>query len=142
MSAQRTRVIEDEPGARIALESLLADDGFAVRTAGTGRSGLQLLQEFRPDTVICDVVLPDIDGLEVMRRARALAENDVVFIIVTAGGNGAETERELRDEADLILEKPLDLSRFRWMLRHRLPRRAGRVAPSNTRGEDASNVRP
>jgi DNA-binding response OmpR family regulator len=142
MAAERILLIEDEQGARTALQSLLADDGYSVCAAECGEEGLQRLRDFRPDTVICDVVLPDIGGLEVMRRARALAENELVFIIVTAGGNGPEVERELRDEADLFLEKPLDLGRFRWMLRHLLPPCAQRAAPSDTRGQDEMNVRP
>jgi two-component system, OmpR family, response regulator len=142
MSAQRILVIEDEPGARDALRSLLADDGYAVCTAESGSSGLDRVRDFHPDTVICDVVLPDIGGLEVMRRARALAENELVFIIVTAGGSGAELEKELRDEADLFLEKPLNLGRFSWILRHLLPRRSGRAALPDTPRQDATNGRP
>lgn len=121
MPAQRILVIEDEPGARDALGSLLREEGYAVRTAGSGQAGLACVREFRPDTVVCDVLLPDIDGLQVLRRARALAQQGIVFIIVTAGGSPAEVERALRSEADLFIEKPIDLARFSALLRHVLP---------------------
>jgi two-component system, sensor histidine kinase and response regulator len=121
MPAERILLIEDEPGARDALGSLLLDEGYAVRTAESGRAGIACVREFQPDTIVCDVVLPDINGLQVLRQVRALAKEDVVFIIVTAGGSSEEVERALRREADLFIEKPIDLHRFRSVLKHLLP---------------------
>jgi DNA-binding response OmpR family regulator len=116
MPARRILVIEDEPGARDALGSLLHDEGHSVRTAASGRDGLRCFREFHPDTVLCDVMLPDIDGLQVLRQARALADNRVFFIIVTAGGSAEDVERALRSEADQFIEKPIDLRRLRHAL--------------------------
>lgn len=117
MAARRILVIEDEAGARDALESLLAEDGYAVCTAGTGEKGLERLRDFHPDTVICDFYLPDIDGLQVLRAVRAgCGPGEVTFIVITAGGAGEETERALRREADVFLQKPIDLSSFRRAL--------------------------
>jgi DNA-binding response OmpR family regulator len=121
MAAQRILVIEDEPGARDALGSLLTDEGYAVRTAETGRAGIACAREFRPDTIVCDVLLPDIDGLQVLRQVRALGESSVVFIICTAGGSAEDVERALRREADLFIEKPIDVTHFRQLLRQLLP---------------------
>lgn len=123
MAAQRILVIEDESGARNALGSLLVEEGYTVCTAATGRAGLERMRDFRPDTVVCDVMLPDIDGLQVLRQARALAADGVTFIILTAGGSPAEVELALRREADLFIEKPVNLSRFRQLLRQLLPAR-------------------
>jgi DNA-binding response OmpR family regulator len=127
MAAQRILVIEDEPGARNALESLLTEEGYVVRTAADGRAGLKCLREFRPDTVVCDVRLPDINGLQVLRRTRTLADDDVVFIIVTAGSNSEDVDDALRREADVFIEKPIDLNRFRRILRQILPPPSGPV---------------
>jgi len=123
MPAQRILVIEDEPGARDALGSLLADEGYAVCTASSGRAGLACMAEFKPDTVVCDVLLPDITGLQVLRQVRALAQEAVVFIILTAGGSPADVERALRREADLFMEKPIDVGRFRDALKALVPQR-------------------
>jgi len=114
--ARRILVIEDEPGARDALGSLLHDEGHSVRTAASGRDGLRCFREFNPDTVLCDVMLPDIDGLQVLRQTRALADGRVFFIILTAGGSEEEVERALRSEADQFIEKPIDLGRLRSAL--------------------------
>ncbi|MBW3570115.1 MAG: response regulator, partial [Gemmatimonadetes bacterium] len=62
MAAQRILVIEDEAGAREALKSLLDEEGYTVATAESGLRGLERVSDFRPDTVVCDFYLPDIDG--------------------------------------------------------------------------------
>jgi two-component system nitrogen regulation response regulator NtrX len=116
MAARRILVIEDEAGARDALESLLSEDGYTVCTAGTGKSGLERLHEFHPDTVVCDFYLPDIDGLQVLRAIRSDFSGGVTVIVITAGGAGEEAESALRSEADVFLQKPIDLSKFRRAL--------------------------
>ncbi|HEU4454983.1 MAG TPA: response regulator, partial [Longimicrobium sp.] len=73
MAAQRILVIEDEPGAREALESLLSEEGYTVATAENGEKGLKQLSDFHPDTVVCDFYLPDTDGLQILRRVRDVA---------------------------------------------------------------------
>ena len=77
--------------------------------------GLDCVRDFHPDAVICDFCLPDIDGLEVLRHLRGMAE-PVYFIALTAGCGGGEAERALRAEADLFLGKPVDLRRLRTRL--------------------------
>jgi DNA-binding response OmpR family regulator len=116
MAAQRILVIEDEASAREALESLLVEDGYTVCTAESGRRGIERLRDFRPDTVVCDFYLPDTDGLQVLRQIRASDRPDVTVIVITAGCGGEERESVLRREADVFLQKPLDLGRFRDVL--------------------------
>lgn len=124
MGAQRILVIEDEPAARDALASLLAEEGYEVCTAATGEKGIERIREFRPDTVVCDYYLPDIDGLQVLRQLRSAFQDEIVFIFITAASGGAEAESVLRREADFFFPKPLDLSRFRRVLQRR-PQRVG-----------------
>jgi len=126
----RILVIEDDEGAREALESLLVEDGYVVCTAGTGLDGIQRGREFRPNVIVCDFALPDIDGLEVMRRLRAYL-GDVFIVLVTAGGFGPLGERDLRAEADVFLDKPVDLD----LLRGTLSRATGPAAGDFTRKE-------
>lgn len=115
MAVPRILVIEDDDGARDALACLLADEGYAVCTAGTGLEGVALAEEFHPHAIVCDFSLPDIDGLEVMRRLRA-SRADHFFIMVTAGRFDRVGERRLRAEADVFLDKPVDLSALRSAL--------------------------
>jgi CheY-like chemotaxis protein len=118
MAAERILLIEDETGARCALESLLTEDGYVVCSEATGAAGLRRADEFRPDTVICDYYLPDIDGLQVLRRMRAAEERSPTFIMVTAGCGGEEAERTVQREVDFFLRKPVNLSQFRRLLQH------------------------
>lgn len=115
MAVPRILVIEDDDGARDALACLLEDDGYAVRAAGSGREGIALAGEFRPHAIICDYSLPDVDGLEVMRRLRA-DRADLFVIMVTAGRFDPAGERDLRAEADVFLDKPVDLTALRTAL--------------------------
>ncbi len=116
MAAERILVIEDEAGAREALKSLLDEEGYTVATAETGLRGLERVNEFHPDTVVCDFYLPDIDGLQVLRAVRSLSESGITVIVITAGCGGEEAESTLRREADFFFQKPLDLRRFRDVL--------------------------
>lgn len=118
MAAQRILLIEDETGARNALESLLTEDGYVVCSEATGTAGVRRLGEFLPDTVVCDYYLPDIDGLEVLRQMRADAERDLTFIMVTAGCGGEDAERAVQREVDFFMRKPVDLTQFRRVLQH------------------------
>lgn len=119
--ARRILLIEDEASALHALGSLLAEDGYLVSTAATGRVGLERVRDFQPDAVVCDFYLPDLDGLQVLRQTRAMARAKVTFIMITAGCGGLEAEAALRREADFFFRKPLDLARFRRVLRHYTP---------------------
>ena len=101
-------VIEDETSSREALESLLLEEGYLVRTASNGYAGLLAFRDFTPDVVLCDYYLPDIDGLRLLRAIRATGSR-VRFILLTAGLGGVQGERALRDEADAFLGKPVDL---------------------------------
>lgn len=131
MAAQRILVIEDESGAREALQSLLVEEGYTVATAETGERGLERVRDFRPDTVVCDFYLPDTDGLQVLRQVRAGGEDEITFIIITAGCGGEDAEDLLRREADFFLQKPVDLSRLRSVLQRHAgrARRSGPAAP-------------
>jgi two-component system, OmpR family, response regulator len=117
MYSRRVLVIEDENSAREALESLLREEGFVVRGAASGQAGLECFREFDPDVVLCDYYLPDLDGLQVLRRIRASDPGSARFIMVTAGLNGPD-ERTLRAEADAYLAKPIDLDDLHEALSH------------------------
>jgi DNA-binding response OmpR family regulator len=116
MAAHRILLIEDETGARQALESLLGEEGYDVCSAATGRAGLDRMRDFQPDTVVCDFLLPDIDGLQVLRQVRRNGGSEVTFIVMTAGCGGEAAERTVELEADFFFKKPVDLRRLRRVL--------------------------
>jgi CheY-like chemotaxis protein len=128
MAARRILLIEDEPAARDGLARLLADEGFLVRTVGSGHAAIEQLGRLRPDTVVCDFYLSDLTGLQVLRAVRSSANFPVTFIVITAGCGGAEMEETLRREADFFLQKPLDLDLLCRVLRQDPPIRIVRAA--------------
>ena len=69
-------VVDDEPNIRELVQVALNFHGCAVTTGATGEDALQLAHAFDPDLIVLDVLLPDIDGFEVCKRLRSVA-NDV-----------------------------------------------------------------
>jgi two-component system KDP operon response regulator KdpE len=116
----RILIIDDEPALRQAVERNLAGHGFEVRGAATGGEGLELETRFHPDLVLLDMVLPDISGLEVMRRLRA--RSSLPLIVLSVRGGEADKVRALELGADDYLTKPFGvdelLARIRVALRH------------------------
>src|SRR5439155_8022846 len=66
----RVLVVDDEATLAELLSMALRYEGWEVRTAGNGRAAVRAAREFRPDAVILDIMMPDLDGLEVLRRIR------------------------------------------------------------------------
>jgi DNA-binding response OmpR family regulator len=97
-------VVEDEPHVRSALLRALADREYATSWSATGMAGLEQAVRDRPDLVIVDLGLPDVDGLEVLRMLRAVSS--VPVIIATAREDENEIVRALDAGADDYLVKP------------------------------------
>lgn len=79
----RVLVVDDEQSLAEVLGSVLRREGWTARTANTGLDAVRVAREFAPDAVVLDVMLPDLDGLEVLRRIRA-ADPDVCVLFLTA----------------------------------------------------------
>src|SRR5215471_12249280 len=79
----RVLVVDDEPNIRELLQVALTFHGCAVTTSATGEEAITLADAVDPDLIVLDVLLPDIDGFEVCRRLRSVA-NDVPVIFLTA----------------------------------------------------------
>jgi Response regulators consisting of a CheY-like receiver domain and a winged-helix DNA-binding domain len=97
-------VVEDEPQVRSALLRALADRGYATSWAATGMAGLEQAVRDRPDLVIVDLGLPDVDGYDVLRMLRGVST--VPIIVATAREGEDEIVRALDAGADDYLVKP------------------------------------
>ncbi|MEU9208624.1 response regulator transcription factor [Streptomyces sp. NPDC048415] len=80
MSTQRVLVVDDEPKIRMTVRGYLEADGFQVLEAADGPSGLQCVTEDRPDLVVLDVMLPGLDGFQVLRRIRQSSQVPVIML--------------------------------------------------------------
>lgn len=117
-------VVEDEPAVRSALLRALQDRGYATSWAATGMSGLEQSVRDRPDLVLVDLGLPDVDGHEVLRMLRAVSR--VPVIVATAREEEADIVRALDAGADDYLVKPFGAEQLDARIRAVL-RRAGSV---------------
>ncbi|WP_327662693.1 MULTISPECIES: response regulator transcription factor [unclassified Streptomyces] len=97
-------VVEDDPALRNALVRALRDRGHAVATAATGMAGLDAAVTDRPDLVVLDLGLPDVDGAQILRMLRAVS--DVPVIVATARDEEGEMVAVLGDGADDYIVKP------------------------------------
>jgi DNA-binding response OmpR family regulator len=98
-------VVEDDATVRDVLTTLLGFEGFEVRTASDGSTGLELAESMKPDIVLLDVVLPELDGLEVCRLLRKRAPN--TRVVMLTGRSSAEDELHgVAAGADAYLRKP------------------------------------
>lgn len=78
-------VVDDETAIRNLLIDLLGDEGYTVFAASNGRAALAIVQQQRPDLILMDVMMPELDGLETVQHIRALPEsNDVPIILMSA----------------------------------------------------------
>ena len=97
-------VVDDEPTITDVVSRYLEDAGYATRVAGDGPNALRIAGESRPDLVVLDLMLPGMDGLEVMRRLRE--RERVSVILLTAKGEHTDRIIGLRLGADDYVVKP------------------------------------
>ena len=101
---RRVLIVDDEPHIRAVLRGYLEADGFAVSEAADGEAALRRLRQDAPDLVLLDVMLPGIDGLEVLRQLRTFS--DVYVILVTARTEEVDKLVGLGVGADDYVTKP------------------------------------
>lgn len=118
-SPRRILVIDDDEAITALARLSLAKNGFDVQTAGCAEEGLQRAQSYAPDLVVCDVVMPDLLGWEVVRRIREIS--DVPVLMLSGRDSDVDKVRGLDLGADDYLTKPftfLELeARVRALLR-------------------------
>jgi len=110
-------VIEDNADTRDVLKLMLEVEGASVETAENGEQGLRAAERLRPDIVLCDIGLPDIDGFEVARRIRARTDLAVSRLIALTGYGQAEDMRQaIKAGFDAHLTKPVNLDQLMALL--------------------------
>ncbi|MEQ1869700.1 MAG: sigma-54 dependent transcriptional regulator [Vicinamibacterales bacterium] len=103
----RVLVIDDEPSMTEWLETLLENAGYEVKTALIGTRGEEIFQIWHPDAVVTDLMLPDMDGIDLVRKFKDL-DPEVEVIVVTGQGNIPRSVEAVKAGAYDFLEKPPD----------------------------------
>jgi DNA-binding NtrC family response regulator len=104
---KRVLAIDDEPAMAEWLKILLEHAGYEVRTALIGTRGEELFRAWHPDAVVTDLILPDIDGIELVRKFKQLAPETEV-IVVSGQGNIPRSVEAVKAGAFDFIEKPVD----------------------------------
>lgn len=116
-------VIDDEPGIIKLITAYLKPEGYEVLTAGDGEAGLKAARAFKPDLILLDVMLPGLDGIELLARLRR--ESDVYVILLTARTEETDKVVGLTVGADDYVTKPFSprelVARIKAVLRRRAP---------------------
>ena len=108
---KRILVIEDQPDMRENLVMILEMENYSVSHAEDGRGGLDLAQKEIPDLVLCDVMLPDLNGHEVLRTLRTDPKTArIPFIFLTGKGERKDQRAGMNLGADDYLIKPVTAS--------------------------------
>ena len=140
----RVLVVEDEPRLLRNLAKALREEGYAVDTAEAGDDGLYKAEMCNYDAIVLDIMLPRLDGWEVLARLRKLKQTPVLML--TARDGTKDRVKGLDTGADDYLVKPFDLSELLARLRALIRRSAGNAHPQieideiriDTRGKTVS----
>ncbi|WP_111766637.1 response regulator transcription factor [Nakamurella deserti] len=144
----RALVVDDEPTLAELVGMALRYEGWEIRTAASGTAAVQAAREFRPDVIVLDVMLPDFDGMEVLRRVRADGELAPVLFL-TARDAVEDRIAGLTAGGDDYVTKPFSLEELVLRLRALLRRGKSAVPTENsmivvgdlTLDEDSREVR-
>jgi two-component system OmpR family response regulator len=101
----RILVIDDESAVADLLADALRQDGHDPTVAASGELGLVAMEEMHPDAVFLDVVMPDMSGIEVLRRIRALHPS-LPVVLITGNAEAAEIREARRLGISEVIEKP------------------------------------
>src|SRR5205809_4160872 len=134
---QTVLVVEDESSIASFVALYLKNAGYRVQTAGTGQDALDALSRERPDLIVLDLMLPDIDGIEVCRRVRR--GSDIPILMLTARDEDVDKIIGLEVGADDYMTKPFNprelVARVKSILRRATPERKERESETIQHGE-------
>lgn len=122
-------LIEDQPDMRENIATILEMEDYAVLTASNGQAGLELARDEKPDLILCDVMMPAMDGHEVLHALRAdRSIRGTPFVFLTAKGEKGDQRAGMNLGADDYLTKPVTAEDLLATVTARLEREAARSA--------------
>src|ERR1700680_3822420 len=120
---KRVLAIDDEPSMTEWLKIVLEHAGFEVKTALIGTRGEEVFKAWHPDAVVTDMMLPDVDGIELVRKFKQL-DTEAEVIVIPGQGNIPRSVDAVKAGAFDFLEKPIDAERLLDKLEKAIKQRA------------------
>src|SRR4051812_19418698 len=118
---KKALIVEDDAAILENLRDLLEEEGFVAITAPNGRAGIEAAARERPDVVVCDILMPGVDGYGVLGALRASpATVDVPFIFLTAKADRRDVRTGMNLGADDYLTKPFSNAELLAAVRTRI----------------------
>ena len=140
---QSILLIEDHPPMRRNLSTMLTMEGFEVHTAENGRVGVDTAKAELPDLILCDVMMPELDGYDVLREVRAHKEiANTPFIFLTAKGEKPDIRQGMNLGADDYLTKPVVKADLLAAIHARFERQAARERELDAKVAEARRFAP
>jgi DNA-binding NtrC family response regulator len=115
MTASRILIVDDEAPIREGLKELLGGWGYETRSAADSKAALEVAEDFNPQVILSDLMMPGLSGLELMAQARESVPN-AAFILLTGHGTIDNAMQAMREGAHDYLTKPVDLDRLRVVI--------------------------
>ena len=106
---QRLLVVDDNPNEGALLHSALTLEGYEVSRASDGVEALRMIERERPDVIVTDLIMPNLDGLSLCKAIRSKPGFEDAAIVALTGGDYPE---ELTGQCDVFLRKPVDIDRL------------------------------
>jgi len=128
----RALVVDDEANLSELLRMALRNEGWDARTAGNGQEALNVIREFAPDLLVLDVMMPGLDGMDVLRRVRA-AGNDIPVLFLTAKDAVEDRIAGISAGGDDYVTKPFNLEEVVLRLRGMARRYVAAAADNDPR---------
>jgi sigma-B regulation protein RsbU (phosphoserine phosphatase) len=111
-------IIDDDPTTRLILAKALSSEGYKVEVASNGKIGLDKAQQLNPSLIICDWMMPLMDGLEVCRNVKSISSlANTYFILLTSRDGVEDIVKGLENGADDFLPKPIRKDEFKARVR-------------------------
>ena len=107
VAPRRVLVVDDEEDICAMLAALLGDEGYEVTTALNGLEGLRRAAETRPHVILCDLIMPRMNGYEFVENYRRVGAGQAAVFVMTAAGPAVERGSE-QLRADAVIAKPVD----------------------------------
>jgi DNA-binding NtrC family response regulator len=108
---QRLLIAEDEPLLRVSMADALRKEGWTIDVAGDGLKAMALFEQYVHEVVVTDLVMPSLDGMELLRRVKAV-QADTIVVLVTAHGSVDKAVEAMRQGASDFVTKPFSMAQL------------------------------